>query len=76
MELKQTLKTLCERLKQLRIEQKMTQKELAKATGLSQSAIAYWETGQRIPSALSVIALAEYFHVSIDYLVGLKNKQK
>lgn len=68
------IKTLSERLKMLRMEKQMTQKELAQATGLSQSAIAYWENGQRIPNALAVIALAKFFHVSIDYLIGFKDK--
>ena len=68
------IKTLSERLKMLRMEKQMTQNELAQATGLSQSAIGYWENGQRIPNALAVIALAKFFHVSIDYLIGFKDK--
>ena len=68
------IKTLSERLKMLRMEKQMTQKELAQATGLSQSAIGYWENGQRIPNALAVIALAKFFHVSIDYLIGFKDR--
>ncbi|MCI8413944.1 MAG: helix-turn-helix transcriptional regulator [Clostridia bacterium] len=67
------IKTLSERLKMLRMEKQMTQKELAQATGLSQSAIAYWENGQRIPNVLAVIALAKFFH-AIDYLIGFKDK--
>ena len=68
------IKTLSERLKMLRMEKQMTQKELAQATGLSQSAIAYWENGKSLPNALAVIALAKFFHVSIDYLIGFKDK--
>ena len=59
-----------ERLKELRIEKGISQAQLAKDTGLSQSAIAYWETGQRIPNAHAVIILAKYFNVSTDYLLG------
>ena len=43
---------------------------LALETGLSQSAIAYWETGQRVPSVLAVLTLARYFGVTTDYLLG------
>ena len=60
-----------ERLKELRVEKGLTQTELSKATGLSQSALALWENGQRIPNALAIIALAKYFGVSADYLLGL-----
>lgn len=61
-----------ERLKALRAEKKLTQAQLAKETGLSQSAIAYWERGQRIPNAIAIITLARYFHVTTDYLLGEK----
>ena len=53
-----------ERLKELRAEKKLTQSQLAKETGLSQSAIALWENGQRIPNALAIITLCKYFQVS------------
>ena len=59
-----------ERLKELRIEKGLSQAQLAKETQLGQSAIAYWETGQRIPNAQAVVTLARYFNVSTDYLLG------
>ena len=51
----------------------MSQEKLAKETGLSQSAIAFWEKGQRVPNALAVITLARYFGVSSDWLLGLED---
>lgn len=57
-----------ERLKELRAQKGLSQAQLAKATGLSQSAITYWETGKRIPNAYAVIILARFFDVSTDYL--------
>ena len=60
-----------ERLKELRIEKGLTQEQLAKETGLSRSAIGFWENGARIPLATVVIALAKYFGVTSDYLLGL-----
>ena len=59
-----------ERLKELRNEKSLSQSQLANATGLSQSAIAFWETGQRIPNAQAIIILARYFGVTTDYLLG------
>ena len=59
-----------ERLKELREENKLSQAKLAKATGISQSAIGFWETGKRIPNALAIITLARFFEVSTDYLLG------
>lgn len=59
-----------ERLKELRSQKGLSQAQLAKETGLSQSAIAYWETGKRIPNAQAIIILSRYFEVSTDYLLG------
>ncbi|WP_251547209.1 helix-turn-helix domain-containing protein [Pumilibacter intestinalis] len=66
------METFIERLKELRIEKKLSQAQLAKETGLTQSAIATWEVGKRVPGALAIIALAKYFNVSSDYLLGLE----
>lgn len=60
-----------ERLKELRIEKKISQAQLAADTGLTISAISKWEQGQRIPSAMAIITLAKYFHVTTDYLLGV-----
>ena len=62
-----------ERLKELRIEKHLSQIQLAKETGLSSSAISFWEAGERQPSAQAVITLAKYFNVSTDYLLGLED---
>ncbi len=62
-----------ERLKELRIEQNLSQGELAKLTNLNQSTITRYETGERTPNMFGLIALANFFKVSIDYLVGLEN---
>lgn len=62
-----------ERLKELRLEKGLTQVQLAKESGISQAGIAKWETGDRSPSVDCLIALAKYFKVSIDYLVGLED---
>ena len=62
-----------ERLKELRIEKGFTFEQLAKKTGLSKSALNYWENGERIPNAQAVIVLAKFFGVTADYLLGLED---
>jgi len=64
-----------ERLKELRIENNLTLKELSKELGgkISSSAIQFWETEKRIPNFDMVILIAQYFGVSTDYLAGLED---
>ncbi|MGN1060308.1 MAG: helix-turn-helix domain-containing protein [Candidatus Coproplasma sp.] len=62
-----------ERIKELRAEKNLSQMELSKATGLSQSAIARWELNKSEPTATAIIILAKYFGESADYLLGLKD---
>ncbi len=64
------MKIFAERLKELREENKLSQMQLAKATGLSQTAIGHWENEERIPNAKAVVTLADYFDVTTDYLLG------
>ena len=62
-----------ERLKSLRLEEGLTQTELATATGLSQSAITAWEVGTNSPTAKAIVLLAEYFNVTTDYILGVSD---
>lgn len=59
-----------ERLKHLRIEASLTQRELAKAINTNQANIGFYEQGKRNPKQEILEKLAEYFNVSIDYLTG------
>ena len=63
-----------ERIKELREAHKLTQAKLAKAIGYSQPTIADWEKGNMRPTADAIIALAIFFEVSADYLLGLENE--
>ena len=65
--------TYVERIKQLRKEDGITQTRLAEKIGVSQSAIDLWESGARVPNAIAVIKLAEYFQVTTDYLLGVSD---
>ena len=58
-------------LKELRTERGVGQVELAKALGVSKGIISLWENSLREPGLSSLIAVARYFDVSIDYLAGL-----
>ena len=62
---------LNERLKALRIEKPLTQKELGKYLGVSEVSVRCWENGTKNPSMSAIIALANLFHVTTDYLLGV-----
>ena len=59
------------RLIELRKTHKLSQMQLAEATGLSQSAIAKWETGKTEPTASALIALASFYDEKMEYILGL-----
>ena len=58
------------RLKELRKEKGITQLKLAMDLGLSQNTISRYETGEREADYKTLIMLADYFGVSVDYLIG------
>ena len=62
-----------ERLKQLRIKNGLKQQELANMFGLSSGTISFYESEQRKPDIDFIVAVAKYFDVSTDYLLGLTN---
>lgn len=66
------MKKFSEILKALRISEGLSQSQLSRETGLSQSAINYWESERRVPNAYAIVVLAEYFGVTTDYLLGLE----
>ena len=60
-------------IKELRTEKGLSQAELAKQIKVSQKAIDYWERGVNEPKASYIIALADFFDVSADFLLGRKD---
>lgn len=58
------------RLQKLRNEQNKTQKEIANILGISYQAYAHYEKGRREPSPEQLKKLADYFGVTVDYLIG------
>jgi transcriptional regulator with XRE-family HTH domain len=65
-----------DRLKELRLENKITQKKLATELGVSRSLIAMIESGQQDGGRELTKKVAQYFNVSIDYLEGLADDNK
>lgn len=61
-------------LKELRLQAGMTQKELATKVGVTKSVISYYELSERSPSPEVLIKLANIFHVTTDYLLGIEAK--
>ena len=62
--------SIAERLVQLQKERNITKKEIAEAVGLSLMGYYRYERGTREPTASTIIALADFFNVSADYLLG------
>ncbi len=62
--------TIAESIKELRVERGLSQAALAKAIGVSQKAIDYWERGVNEPKASYIILLSDFFGVTADYLLG------
>ena len=60
-----------QRLKLLRIQNKLTQRQVANRVGLAPSAISSYESGFRYPSYDTLIKLASMYHVTCDYLIGV-----
>ena len=58
------------RIAQLRKEKGMNQQQLGKALGAAQNTISNWELGKRDPDYTMCIRLADFFGVSLDYLLG------
>ena len=61
---------ISEILKKLRIKNNLTQKQLGDRLGIGQTTVACYENGTREPHIESLIAYADLFDCSVDYLVG------
>lgn len=61
---------LSAQFKKVRLEKGFTQKQVADGLNITEQAYQRYEYGKTVPSALVLIALADFFGVSLDYLVG------
>lgn len=67
------MENIGKRIKELRKEMDCTQNKLADVLGITQDSISLWENGKRIPDTQYIVALAQFFDVTSDYLLGLSN---
>jgi transcriptional regulator with XRE-family HTH domain len=59
-----------ENLRSLREAKKITQSQLGEYLGAKKSAISLWESGKRQPDQETLVRIANYFDVTVDYLLG------
>ncbi len=64
------------RLKDLREDSDLTQKEVAALLGIDQRVYSNYETGKREIPTRFIITLADYYKTSTDYILGLTNNYK
>lgn len=67
------MNVLGQRIKSLRINNNLNQKELAKKLNISNTTLSQYESAQRVPSDEIKIQIANIFNVSLDYLLGKSN---
>lgn len=68
--------TLSSQFKKVRTENGFTQKQVAEGIHVPEQSYQRYEYGKVIPSALTLIALADFYGVSLDYLVGRSDDPK
>lgn len=59
------------RIKQLRLSKNLSQKQLAKILHTTNSSICDWECGRTLPKITYLIAIANFFNVTADFLLGI-----
>lgn len=64
------------RLKELRKEAGLTQKQFAKEIGAAQNTVSQWEAGTRRLDDETIKRIASFFGVSVDYLLGLSESKR
>lgn len=62
------------RLRMLRKNRKLTQVAVQMQTGIEQALLSKFETGERTPPTETLVILADFYHVSIDYLLCRTDK--
>lgn len=70
------MEIFAERIRELRIERGLTQEEVGEIIGVKRYSVYSYEKGRACPEMRSLVALAEYFDVSMDYLAGRTDKRE
>ena len=63
-------------LKKLRLQKKKTQLNVQLETGIEQALLSKYESGKRIPPTETLMVLADYYEVSMDYIMGRTDNPK
>lgn len=63
-------KLFAKRFKELREKANLNQKDCAEKLGISRGSISFYENGDRLPDIETIYAMADFFNVSADYLIG------
>lgn len=70
------MEIFAERIRDLRMEHRLTQEEVGKIIGVKRYAVYSYEKGRACPEMKGLVALADYFEVSMDYLAGRTDKRE
>ena len=62
--------SFAERLKELRLGEKLSQVSIAQIAGITDRGIRHFESGESLPNLAVLLALADHFNCSLDYLCG------
>lgn len=65
------LEIIAERIKELRLENGLSQSQFGKLLAVSQDTVSLWEKGKSIPTTELIITISKKFSVSSDYLLGI-----
>ena len=63
--------TFGQKLKLLRKNRGLTERQLGECLNFSNQSVSFWENGEREPKLDTLIAIAKFFDVSVDYLLGI-----
>ena len=67
--------TFSERIAAIRKEMKLSQEKFGELVNVSQRTVAFWESGERMPSRTTISCMADRLGVSVDYLLGLSDEK-
>ena len=65
-----------QRIRDLREDKDLTQREVGEAINVPQRTYAYYESGERMVPPQVLVALAQFYNVSVDYMLGLTDQRK
>ena len=65
--------TIATRIKEIRLENQLSQAQFGKQLAVSQDTVSLWEKGKATPTTEYVIAICKIFHISADFLLGLRD---